>query len=82
MLFSGRDRVAGAVPPAFVRGGANVLTFGNRERGGRTTSSKPARLFDKRMSAIPFEQNKLLNLSFLPVLWHCGMCCGVSYSNH
>ena len=40
MLFSDGDRVAGAVPPAFVRGGANVLTFGNRERGGRTTSSK------------------------------------------
>ena len=31
MLFSDGDRVAGAVPPAFVRGGANVFTFDDHE---------------------------------------------------
>ena len=39
MLFSDGDRVAGAVPPAFVRGGANVFTFDDHERGTGVISS-------------------------------------------
>ena len=42
MLFSDGDRVAGAVPPAFVRGGANAFTFDDHERG--TGAIAPAKL--------------------------------------